>query len=115
MMRKKKIISSSNIPYFPKGDIKMILKTIKSVLENRQVMQGKYVEEFERRFAKFVGAIQISNGVVNLNFFIIGIISSFIFGILTIKYFLAYLSSQTLYPFIVYRIIIGLLLLFFLI
>jgi len=55
-MRKKKIISSSNIPYFPKGDIKMILKTIKSVLENRQVMQGKYVEEFERRFAKFVGA-----------------------------------------------------------
>ena len=66
-------------------------------------------------FAKFVGAIQISNGVVNLNFFIIGIISSFIFGILTIKYFLAYLSSQTLYPFIVYRIIIGLLLLFFLI
>lgn len=43
----------------------------------------------------------------DLNFFTIGIISSAIFGYLTIKYFLKYLQTNTLYPFIVYRIALG--------
>lgn len=43
----------------------------------------------------------------DLNFFIIGIISSAIFGYLTIKYFLKYLQTNTLYPFAVYRIALG--------
>jgi undecaprenyl-diphosphatase len=47
----------------------------------------------------------------DLTFFITGIISSFAFGYLTIKYFLKYLTSNNLYPFIVYRIILGVLLL----
>lgn len=47
----------------------------------------------------------------DINFFLIGIVSSAIFGYLTIKYFLKYLSTRTLYPFVVYRVIIGLLLL----
>ena len=46
----------------------------------------------------------------DLRFFIIGIISSAIFGYLTIKYFLKYLQANTLYPFIAYRIILGLIL-----
>src|SRR3989338_8019206 len=46
----------------------------------------------------------------DLRFFIIGIISSAIFGYLTIKYFLKYLQTNTLYPFIAYRIILGLIL-----
>ncbi|OGD94473.1 undecaprenyl-diphosphatase UppP [Candidatus Curtissbacteria bacterium RIFCSPHIGHO2_01_FULL_41_44] len=47
----------------------------------------------------------------DLNFFIIGIFSSAVFGYLTIKYFIRYLSSKTLYPFVFYRIIVGLILL----
>lgn len=45
-----------------------------------------------------------------LNFFLIGIISSFIFGYLTIKYFLKYLSKNNMNIFIVYRIILGVIL-----
>lgn len=41
------------------------------------------------------------------NFFAVGIISSAIFGYLTIKYFLKYLSTKTLYPFVIYRVILG--------
>lgn len=48
----------------------------------------------------------------DLKFFIIGIISSAIFGYLTIKYFLKYLQTNTLYPFIVYRIALGAILIF---
>lgn len=50
-------------------------------------------------------------GSSDLNFFLIGIISSAIFGYLTIKYFLRYLSTKTLYPFVIYRIVVGLILL----
>ncbi|MBZ1356403.1 MAG: undecaprenyl-diphosphatase UppP [Candidatus Nealsonbacteria bacterium] len=42
--------------------------------------------------------------------FVIGIISACVFGFLTIKYFLKFISTHTLYPFIVYRIVIGVLL-----
>lgn len=45
-------------------------------------------------------------------FFIIGIFSSAIFGYLTIKYFIKYLSARTLYPFVVYRVILGLFLIY---
>lgn len=43
-------------------------------------------------------------------FFIIGIISSAVFGYLTIKYFLKYLATSSLNPFIYYRIGLGILL-----
>ncbi len=46
----------------------------------------------------------------NFNFFIVGIISSAVFGYLTIKYFLKYLAVKNLYPFIIYRIILGIIL-----
>lgn len=46
----------------------------------------------------------------DINFFIVGIISSCIFGYLTIKYFLKYLATKSLYPFVVYRIILGIIL-----
>ncbi|HEY5600876.1 MAG TPA: undecaprenyl-diphosphate phosphatase [Patescibacteria group bacterium] len=45
-----------------------------------------------------------------LNFFLIGMISSAFFGYLTIKYFLKYLTSKNLYPFVVYRVLLGLIL-----
>ena len=50
-------------------------------------------------------------GSSDLNFFLVGMISSAIFGYLTIKYFLKYLSTKTLYPFVIYRIVLGLILL----
>lgn len=50
-------------------------------------------------------------GSSDLNFFLIGIVSSAIFGYLTIKYFLRYLSIGSLYPFVIYRIAVGLVLL----
>lgn len=57
---------------------------------------------------KFIEVIRLGNlADTNFNFFIIGIISSTIFGYLTIRYFLKYLTTKTLYPFIVYRIIVG--------
>lgn len=61
---------------------------------------------------KFLEALTRSQVPVgDLAFFIIGIVSSAIFGYLTIKYFLQYLSKRTLYPFIIYRIALGLILL----
>lgn len=63
---------------------------------------------------KFTEAFQSDYLInTNLNFFIIGIISSAFFGYLTIKYFLKYLASKNLYPFIIYRIVLGLILLIF--
>ncbi len=47
----------------------------------------------------------------DFGFFIVGIVSSAIFGFLTIKYFLKYLSSANLYPFVVYRLVLGIILL----
>ena len=60
---------------------------------------------------KFLDVATSSISLNDLSFFIIGIISSAIFGYLTIKYFLKYLSTSTLYPFVIYRVIVGLLLL----
>ena len=60
---------------------------------------------------KFLEVATSSISTNDLSFFIIGIISSAIFGYLTIKYFLKYLSTSTLYPFVIYRVIVGLLLL----
>ncbi len=44
-------------------------------------------------------------------FFLTGMISAMVSGYLTIKYFLKYISSYSLYPFIIYRVILGLLIL----
>ena len=60
---------------------------------------------------KFLDVATSSISLNDLSFFIIGMISSAIFGYLTIKYFLKYLSTSTLYPFVIYRVIVGLLLL----
>ena len=61
---------------------------------------------------KFFEVLTVQHfGSGDLSFFIVGIISSAIFGYLTIKYFLKYLSIKTLYPFVIYRIIVGLILL----
>ncbi len=53
------------------------------------------------------GSLTISD----LLFFITGIVTAAIFGYLTIKYFLRYISKNSLYPFIIYRIALGLVLL----
>ena len=62
-------------------------------------------------FTKFSEATSGSLSLNDFNFFMIGILSSAFFGFLTIKYFLKYLMVKNLYPFIVYRIIAGLILL----
>ena len=62
-----------------------------------------------KKFFEVISAQQFGSG--DLNFFLVGMISSAIFGYLTIKYFLKYLSTKTLYPFVTYRIILGLILL----
>ena len=60
---------------------------------------------------KFLEVASLSTlGSVDINYFLIGIVSSTIFGFLTIKYFLKYLSTRTLYPFVIYRVIVGLIL-----
>ena len=46
-----------------------------------------------------------------LTFFAVGIASAAIFGYLTIKYFLRFVSRHSLYPFVVYRIVLGILVL----
>lgn len=62
-----------------------------------------------KKFFEVATVQQFGSG--DLNFFLIGIISSAVFGYLTIKYFLKYLSTKTLYPFVIYRIVVGLILL----
>lgn len=61
-----------------------------------------------KKFLEVLTSEAISSA--DFNFFLIGMVSSAIFGFLTIKYFLKYLSTQTLYPFVIYRIILGLIL-----
>lgn len=48
----------------------------------------------------------------HLLFFVVGMVSATISGYLTIKYFLNFLSHHTLYPFIVYRLVLGILVIF---
>lgn len=43
-----------------------------------------------------------------LMFFVVGMVSAAFFGHLTIKYFMRYLSKHSLLPFILYRVILGL-------
>src|SRR4030042_2011489 len=50
---------------------------------------------------KFLEVTTSSISGSDLSFFTIGIISSAIFGFLTIKYFLKYLQTNTLYPFVI--------------
>ncbi|OGD95241.1 hypothetical protein A3F02_03160 [Candidatus Curtissbacteria bacterium RIFCSPHIGHO2_12_FULL_38_9b] len=63
---------------------------------------------------KFVNVINTDNfNKGELNFFLIGMISSAIIGYLTIKYFIRYLSVKSLVPFVYYRIIVGIILLIY--
>lgn len=45
-----------------------------------------------------------------INFFLAGMMSSFVFGYLTIKYFLIYLSKNNMNVFVTYRVILGIIL-----
>lgn len=59
-------------------------------------------------------SVNFLEGKVNFSefqFFILGIISATFFGFLTVKYFLKFLSVGNLYPFILYRLILGIILL----
>jgi len=57
----------------------------------------------------FQGGVPISE----VQFFLVGILASAIFGFLTIKYFLRFLAKGNLYLFIVYRLFLGVLILIF--
>lgn len=61
-----------------------------------------------KKFLESINAFGTNSA--EIGFFAIGMISSAIFGYLTIKYFLKYLTTQTLYPFVIYRIILGVIL-----
>jgi len=52
-----------------------------------------------------------SDNLINYNFFVIGTFSSALVGYITIKFFLKYLTTKSLYPFIAYRVILGLVIL----
>lgn len=52
-------------------------------------------------------------GTSDMWFFGVGMASAAFFGYLTIKYFLQFLTRHTLYPFIVYRVLLGILVLLF--
>lgn len=57
---------------------------------------------------KFLDVLSSTNTTQSeITYFIIGIISSAFFGYITIKYFLKYLSTKTLTPFVIYRLILG--------
>lgn len=64
---------------------------------------------------KIIDAFQLFVGggltTFEVLFFATGMISAAVFGYLTIKYFLKYISSHSLYPFIVYRVVLGLVIL----
>lgn len=64
-----------------------------------------------KKFLETVTSPQISSS--DFNFFAVGVISSAVFGYLTIKYFLRYLATNTMYPFVFYRIVLGLTLIVF--
>lgn len=64
-----------------------------------------------KKFLETVTSPQISSS--DFNFFAVGVISSAVFGYLTIKYFLRYLAKNTMYPFVFYRIVLGLVLIVF--
>ncbi len=60
---------------------------------------------------KFLEVLSSPASRTDIDFFLVGMLSSAVFGYLTIKYFLKYLAHNGLNIFIVYRIIIGLVLL----
>lgn len=62
---------------------------------------------------KLLEAITAKNESSDVGLIIIGIASSFVFGYLTIKYFLRFVSTHNLYPFIIYRVVLGFILVFF--
>jgi undecaprenyl-diphosphatase len=55
--------------------------------------------------------ISTSNYLLNFNSLFIGFITSFVVAFLTIKYFLIFVDKIGMYPFVIYRIILGCILL----
>ena len=58
-------------------------------------------------------AVSFSQGKIpfsEVQFFLVGIVTAAIFGFLTIKYFMRFLQKGSLYPFIFYRLFVGILL-----
>lgn len=64
-----------------------------------------------KKFLQVLTEGEIGNS--DINFFLIGMVSSAFFGYLTIKYFLKYLATKNLKPFIIYRVVLGLILILF--
>lgn len=69
------------------------------------IIVGAFLKEHSNIFS------QLNQVATNGWLFIIGIITSFLVGILTLKYFLKYLNKGSLIPFIIYRIALGALIL----
>lgn len=60
---------------------------------------------------KFIGVLTSNNAASqDLMFFICGIVSAAIFGYFTIKYFIKFLQFNNMYPFVVYRVVLGIIL-----
>ena len=60
---------------------------------------------------KFLDTLTANNASSSeISYSLIGIASSAFFGYLTIKYFLKYLSTNTLKPFVIYRLVLGVIL-----
>ena len=63
--------------------------------------------------ASFIGLKNLSNQPIEFNYLIIiGIISSFIFSFITVKFFLIFINKFSMNAFVIYRIIISLILFF---
>lgn len=62
---------------------------------------------------KFLEVATSPQNSSEISYFVIGIFSSAFFGYVTIKYFLKYLSTKTLKPFVVYRLVLGVILILF--
>lgn len=60
---------------------------------------------------KFSEVIFLKPANYDIGIFVLGILSSALFGYLTIKYFIIYLTTKNLYPFIFYRLAVGIILL----
>lgn len=65
------------------------------------IIIGAFLKEHGDIFLKF------SSLKTDCWFFVVGIVTSFFIGYLTLKYFLKYLNKGSLMPFIIYRIILG--------
>lgn len=63
--------------------------------------------------AALVKAPDLINGAVNIVSLIIGVATSFVVGLLSIKFLLAYVKKNSLMLFVIYRVLLGISILFF--